>query len=127
MFTWCDDVPTLQSLSFPAPSCLSAMLWDQTKQLPKELLRRVEDVYRAHFPLEVRLHLAAWIEEKFSPVTPFVQEDPDHHQAACQVSQELLSQLDAGVAAMPNDPEKFLMKGKLGEIAESLKVSCCRL
>ena len=52
------------------------MLWDQTKQLPKELLKQVEEIYRDNFPLEVRLHLASWIEENFSPKVPFNANDP---------------------------------------------------
>lgn len=118
------------SLSDPVHSRLTAsgftmsnMLWDQTKNLPKELLKRVEDVYRDHFPMEVRLHLASWIEEKFSPALPFNVEDPAQQKTAANVANQLLSQLDARIAQMPDDPEKFLMKGKLAEIAESLRVS----
>ena len=40
---------------------------------------QVEDsIYGEHFPLAVRLHLAAWIEEKFSPSLPFNIDDPNH-------------------------------------------------
>jgi hypothetical protein len=98
------------------------MLWDQTKQLPKELLKQVEDTYREHFSLEVRLQLALWIEEKFSPTTPFNVEDPAHQKMAVSLANQLMTQLDARIAAMPNDPDKFLMKGKLEEIAAQLKV-----
>ena len=40
---------------------------------------QVEDViYGENFPLAVRLHLAAWIEEKFSPLLPFNPDEPNH-------------------------------------------------
>ncbi len=38
----------------PGGFVTSIMLWDQTRQLPKEQLKKVEDVYRDNFPLEVR-------------------------------------------------------------------------
>lgn len=97
------------------------MLWNQTKQLPKEQLDLVRDYYRDNFPIEVRLHLAAWIEENFSPQTPFVMEDPNHQKMAAQAASQLHSQLESLVAAMPNDPEKFLIRGNLSEIADTLK------
>ena len=98
------------------------MLWDQTKQLPKELLKQVEDIYHENFPLEVRLHLASWIEEMFSPTIPYVQDDATHQQSAISLANQLLTQLDSAIATMPNDPDKFLLKGKLNEIADNLKV-----
>ena len=99
------------------------MLWDQTKQLPKELLKQVEEIYRDSFPLEVRLHLASWIEENFSPKVPFNANDPAHQKTAVDLANQLIAQLNVKIAEMPNDPDKFLLKGKLGEIAEQLKVS----
>jgi hypothetical protein len=46
---------------------------------PNSFVFQVEDViYGDNFPLAVRLHLAAWIEEKFSPLLPFNPEDPNH-------------------------------------------------
>ena len=98
------------------------MLWDQTKQLPKELLKQVEEIYRDNFPLEVRLHLASWIEENFSPKVPFNASDPAHQKTAVDLANQLITHLNAKIAEMPNDPDKFLLKGKLGEIAEQLKV-----
>ena len=99
------------------------MLWDQTKQLPKELLKQVEEIYKDNFPLEVRLHLASWIEENFSPKVPFNANDPTHQKTAVDLANQLIAHLNAKIAEMPNDPDKFLLKGKLGEIAEQLKVS----
>ncbi len=72
--------------------------------------------------LQVRLHLSAWIEEKFSPSVPFSADSPGARQTASALAQELVSQLDARVAAMPDDPDKYLMRAQLGEIAENLKV-----
>ena len=102
--------------------CVGIMLWDQTKQLPADLLKKVEETYEENFSLEVRLHLSAWIEEKFSPSVPLNMEDPEQQKAAVALANQLLVQLDARIASMPNDPDKFLMKGKLGKIAESLRV-----
>jgi hypothetical protein len=44
---------------------------------------------------------------------------------AMTLSQQLISQLEAKVAAMPNDPDKFLMTVKLQEQADILRVSSC--
>ena len=71
------------------------MLWDQTKQLPKELLRQVEATYSEHFPLEVRLQLASWIEDKFSPTVPFNADDPAHQKIAVELANELMAQLES--------------------------------
>ena len=88
---------------------------------------QVEDsIYGEHFPLAVRLHLAAWIEEKFSPSLPFNIDDPTHQKMAVGLAQQLLSQLEAKIAAMPNDPDKFLMRVKLQEQADILRVSPSR-
>lgn len=96
------------------------MLWDQTKQLPKEMLDQVKESYK-DFPLEVRLHLATWIEEKFSPTQTFVMEDPNHQKTAISLANQLHSQLEAKIVDMPNDPDKFMVKQKLEEIAGNLK------
>lgn len=100
------------------------MLWDKTKQLPKDLLNQVEDIYRKNFPLEVRLHLAAWIEDKCSPTTmpALMPDDPEHAQMAADIANQLMNQLENKITSMPNDPDKFLMKGKLEEIAVNLRV-----
>lgn len=99
------------------------MLWDRTKQLPKEHLKRVEALYQDNFPLEVRLQLSTWIEERFDPSLPFVLNNPEHQMTACSLAQELLSQLDSAIAQMPNDPDKFLAKKNLSDVSDSLKVS----
>ncbi|XP_059094074.1 signal transducer and activator of transcription 5B-like isoform X2 [Tigriopus californicus] len=101
----------------------STMLWDQTKQLPPDLLAQVQLTYQEHFPLEVRLNLASWIEEKFAPSIPFNVEDKAHQKTAVSLANQLISQLDGKIASMPNDPEKFLLKGKLTEIAANLKAT----
>lgn len=99
------------------------MLWDQTRQLPKELLKKVEETYNQSFSFEVRLNLATWIEEKFSPSQPFNPDDPADQKAAVAAANQLMTELDAKIAAIPNDPDKFLQRGKLVEIAENLRVS----
>jgi hypothetical protein len=42
---------------------------------------------------------------------------------AVGLAQQLLSQLEAKISAMPNDPDKFLMRVKLNEQADILRVS----
>ena len=98
------------------------MLWNQTKQLPKEQLDLVQDFYKDNFPIEVRLQLASWIEEKFSPTIPFVMDDQTHKNTAAGLANQLMAQLDQRINSMPNDPDKFLMKGRLTEYSDALKV-----
>ena len=98
------------------------MLWDRTKQLPKELLKQVEETYTANFPLEVRLHLAAFIEDKFSPNRPLNLDSTEGQNAAIEIANELMSQLDAKIQAMTNDSDKYLLKNKLGDIATEIQV-----
>jgi len=72
------------------------------------------------------LHLAAWIEERFSPMTTSLSpdSDPAQREACEQLAGQLLRQLDAVVQGLPADqPDKFLLRQKLAEVAESLKVS----
>ena len=49
-------------------------------------------------------------------------EDPDHQEMAANLASQLMQQLDAKIQSTPNDPDKFLMKSKLQEISENLKV-----
>ena len=93
------------------------MLWDQTKQLPKEAFKLVESSYEeSGFYLEVRLHLAAFVESNFMPS---LQVDDS---TAANYAAQLLTQLDAKIAAIPTDPDKFLSKSKLQEMSDNLKV-----
>lgn len=97
------------------------MLWDQTKQLPKEVFKQVEDMYsESGFHMEVRLHLASFVESKF------MQEVQVDDSTAANLASQLLSQLDAKIEATPNDPDKFLMKAKLREMSDNLKVRITR-
>ena len=45
---------------------------------------------------------------------------------AITLAQQLISQLEAKIAAMPNEPDKFLMSVKLQEQADILRVRFCR-
>lgn len=104
-----------------------SLLWDRTRTLPKEEFAKVKGVYQDNtLPLEVRLHLAAWIEEKFLPGNAFDMTDADFGQMAAAVSQEMVHQLDLQVDAIPNDPDKFLTKHRLQEISDNLKVAILR-
>ena len=66
--------------------------------------------------------MAAWIEEKFSPTIPFVMDDQTHKNTAAGLANQLMAQLDQRINSMPNDPDKFLMKGRLTEYSDALKV-----
>ena len=94
------------------------MLWDQTQKLPKDTFKQVESMYMEQgFPMDVRLHLAAFVESKF------LTNNEVDESTAVNVASELLSQLDKKIGATPNDPDKYLMKNKLQELSDSLKVS----
>ena len=100
-------------------------MWDQ---LPKEMLDQVREVYNKNdFPFDVRLQLASWIEDRFVPAgnpNPpiFNIEDSVHQELATVTVNELFQELDNKVLAIPGDPDKFLMKNRLQEISEILKV-----
>jgi len=96
-------------------------LCDQTRKLPKDLFKQVEQVYGDHFPLEVRFELAHWIEREFAHPIEVKQEDIDSQKLAAQTAQQLLVQLDIKADSIPSDPDKFLQKQKLNEISNSLK------
>ena len=49
-------------------------------------------------------------------------EDSGHIQMATNLATQLLQELDAKIQSTPNDPDKFLMKSKLQEISDNLKV-----
>ena len=93
------------------------------------ILYQVQAIYSAgnFFPLDARLQLAGWIEEKFTPLvttgSAMDMEDPGHQQMAANLATQLLQQLDAKIQSTPNDPDKFLMKSKLQKISENLKVN----
>lgn len=103
------------------------MLWDQTTQLPREQFALVQQVYSGPFPLEVRLQLAAWIEEKFIPQGTAIEPPvfdinaPQHQQMAAVFANELLEQLEHKILTMPNDPDKILVRTKLQESADGLR------
>ena len=104
-------------------------LWG--KQLPEAHFSQVKEIYDGvDFPLEARLQLAVWIEEKFTPMLTtcgeglvFEVDDPANQQMATSVAQELMQQLDAKIQSMPQDPANFLNKSKLQGISTTLKVS----
>ena len=99
-------------------SSFLTMLWDQTQKLPKDTFKQVESMYMEQgFPMDVRLHLAAFVESKF------LTNNEVDETTAINVASELLSQLDKKIGATPNDPDKYLMKNKLQELSDSLKVS----
>ena len=116
-------LPRLNILLFPySKSSILTMLWDQTQKLPKDTFKQVESMYMEQgFPMDVRLHLAAFVESKF-----LTNSEVDE-STAVNVASELLSQLDKKIGATPNDPDKYLMKNKLQELSDSLKVSILRL
>ena len=96
-------------------------LCDRTRQLQDEYFKQVEHVYGDHFPIDVRFQLAFWIEENFIHHQLEVkQEDPGSQNMAAQLAQQLLVQLDKSIESIPNDPDKILMKKKLGDMSYNL-------
>jgi len=97
------------------------------KTLPEENFAQVRYIYTQgrFFPLEARLHLSEWIEEKFTPLVTSggvdMIDDPNHQQMATNLATQLLQQLDAKIHSTPNDPDKFLGKSTLQKISENLK------
>ena len=55
-------------------------------------------------------------------ISTILNRDAAHQKTAVDLANQLIAHLNAKIAEMPNDPDKFLLKGKLGEIAEQLKV-----
>ena len=91
------------------------MLWNQTKQLPKEAFNLVEEKYKeSGFFLEVRLQLPVFVESNFMP-----NADVDE-TTAVNLATQLLSQLEAKIASIPNDPDKYKSKTKLDDNYDSL-------
>merc|ERR1712012_241582 len=96
--------------------------------LPEENFAQVRSTYAqdGFFPLEARLHLSEWIEEKFTPLVTSggvdMIDDPNHQQMATNLATQLLQQFDAKIHSTPNDPDKFLGKSTLQKISENLKV-----
>jgi len=92
------------------------MLWNQTKQLPKEAFNLVEEKYKeSGFFLEVRLQLPVFVESNFMP-----NADVDETTAA-NLATQLLRQLEAKIASIPNDPDKYMSKTKLQDNYDNLK------
>ena len=92
------------------------MLWNQTKQLPKEAFNLVEEKYKeSGFFLEVRLQLPVFVESNFMP-----NADVDE-TTAVNLATQLLSQLEAKIASIPNDPDKYMSKTKLQDNYDNLK------
>lgn len=96
-------------------------LWDRTQRLPNEYFKQVEMVYGDHFPLEVRFQLALWIEEKFFNKLEVKEEDPGSQNVAVQLAQQLLIELENKAEAIPNDPDKILLKKNLKEMSLNLR------
>ena len=95
----------------------SNMLWDQTKDLPKDRFKVVENIYaEAGCPIEVRLHLANFVESSF-----MTNEQVDE-RTAIGLAKQLIIELDAKIDAL-NDPDRVPDKRKLHELSDNLKVS----
>jgi len=92
------------------------MLWDQTSQLPKDAFKHVEQRYEeCGFYLDVRLHLAAFVESKF------LSNNEVDDATATNLANQLMTQFEAKIAAIPNEPDKFLSKSKLQDMYDNLK------
>jgi len=91
------------------------MLWDQTKDLPKDSFKVVENIYaESGCPIEVRLHLANFVESNF------MSNGEVDERTAIGLAEQLIRELDAKVSAL-NDPDRVLDKRKLHELSDNLK------
>ena len=124
------------------------MLWNQTQNLPPEAFKMLEEKYReAGFFIEVRLqvnknlkksfvksqcsisifrHLTSFSEFQLpdfveSNFMPIAEQQIDDITAA-NLATQLLGQLEAKIAQIPNDPDKYMSKTKLSEMYDNLKV-----
>jgi len=94
------------------------MLWNQTQNLPPEAFKMLEEKYReAGFFIEVRLQLPDFVESNFMPSTEQQIDDT----TAANLATQLLGQLEAKIAQIPNDPDKYMSKTKLSEMYDNLK------
>lgn len=91
------------------------MLWDQTKDLPKDRFKVVENIYaESGCPIEVRLHLANFVESNF------MTNGEVDERTAIDLAQQLMIELDAKVRVL-NDPDRALDKRKLQELLDNLR------
>ena len=123
------------------------MLWNQTQNLPPEAFKMLEEKYReAGFFIEVRLQVNKSIFffvksqcfisifRHFTSFSEFQLPDfvesnfmPSNEQqiddiTAANLATQLLGQLEAKIAQIPNDPDKYMSKTKLSEMYDNLKV-----
>jgi signal transducer and activator of transcription 5B len=96
-----------------------ASLSDRTKKLNKEYYSEVERIYGESFSLDVRFHLAHWIEEQFKPGLNIPDSNP---QLLVELSRTLFTKLDEYVTALPDDPSLFLSKKKLRDDLNALRM-----
>ena len=95
------------------------MLWNQTQNLPPEAFKMLEEKYReAGFFIDVRLQLPDFVESNFMPS----KEQQIDDTTAANLATQLLGQLEAKIAQIPNDPDKYMSKTKLSEMYDNLKV-----
>ena len=92
------------------------MLWDQTKDLPKDTFEMVKNIYaEAGFPFQVRLHLAHFVESNF-----MTGDVPDNTQAI-MLAEQLIMELDVKIESL-SDPDRVLDKRTLQELSDNLRV-----
>ena len=78
----------------------------------------LEEKYReAGFFIEVRLQLPDFVESNFMPSKGQQIDDT----TAANLATQLLGQLEAKIAQIPNDPDKYMSKTKLSEMYDNLK------
>ena len=94
-----------------------SMLWAKTQQLPEDAFRQLQSIYGEHFPLEARHHLAGWLEASFQDELDAA--NPQHEEHARNLVVALVQQLEAKAA----ESADFLVKNKLDQIVENIKVS----
>ena len=70
--------------------------------------------------LDIQSSGSAWARSTSSQLSSLLLQ-----KMAITLAQQLISHLEAKIAAMPNDPDKFLMSTKLKEHSDILRVRFC--
>uniref|UniRef100_A0AAG5D3Y4 Signal transducer and activator of transcription n=1 Tax=Anopheles atroparvus TaxID=41427 RepID=A0AAG5D3Y4_ANOAO len=94
-------------------------LWARVNQLPMHVQDQIRFIYGKHFPIEVRHHLAEWIEDRLlnAPIFPNDQENDLYEQEAAIFLNDLINELERAVVNLPD--ESMTLKIRLHQMARN--------
>ena len=106
----------------PANNCIQLL----GKTLSGQEFAYIKEIYGDDniFPIDVRLQLSDWIENKLVPLVPSLCADvldSMHKQTISNILLELFEQLEERIQTIPNDIDKFIIKSKLVSVSRNLK------